>query len=79
MNGKDNANKVNLINRFDWIGRGGFNRLYPFNYISGGGLGPLQVSSQTNPTDFANKSRKKSGTLTDYVHAWTIHAATVTV
>jgi hypothetical protein len=33
MNGKNNANKVNLINRFDWIDCVGVNRPYPFVYI----------------------------------------------
>jgi hypothetical protein len=33
-NGKNNANKVNLINRFNWIVVG-FNQSYPFIYING--------------------------------------------
>jgi hypothetical protein len=69
-------NKINLISRFDWIDCGGFNRPYPFIYIKGGGLDPLQVGSRANPAGFANKSRKKSGTLTDSVHARTVRAAT---
>jgi hypothetical protein len=34
-NGKNNANKVNLINNFDGIDCGGVNWLYPFVYIRG--------------------------------------------
>jgi hypothetical protein len=41
-----------------------------------GCLNPLQVGSQTDPADFANKSRKKLGTLTDSVHMQTVSAAT---
>jgi hypothetical protein len=42
-----------------------------------GGLDPLQVVSRVNPTDLANKSRKKLGTLTDSAHARTVRATTV--
>jgi hypothetical protein len=34
----------------------------------GGGLDPLQVGSRVNHVGLANKSRKKSGTITDSVH-----------
>jgi hypothetical protein len=50
--------KVKMISRIDWIDCvGGFNRPYPFIYIKGGGMDPLQVGSQVNPAGFANKSR----------------------
>jgi hypothetical protein len=39
-------------------------------------MDPLQVSSQVNPADLANKSRKKLVTLTDSAHAQTIRATT---
>ena len=55
-NWKNDANKVKLISRFDWIDCGGFNRPYPFIYIKGGGLDLLQVGSRVNLTGFANKS-----------------------
>jgi hypothetical protein len=35
------------------------------------GLDPLQVGSRLNPVALSNKSSKKFGTLTDYVHART--------
>jgi hypothetical protein len=38
-------------------------------------MDPLQVGSRVNPIGLANKSRKKSRTLTDFVHAQTIRAA----
>jgi hypothetical protein len=46
----------------------GFNRPCPFICIKGGGLDTLQVGSRVNPADFANKSRKEFGTLTDSAH-----------
>jgi hypothetical protein len=49
--------KVKMISRIGWIDYGGFNRLYPFIYIKGGGLDQLQVCSRVNPVGFANKSR----------------------
>jgi hypothetical protein len=48
----------------------------PLHLHKEGGLDPFQVGSQTNPAEFANKNRKKSGTLTDFVPARTIRAAT---
>jgi hypothetical protein len=75
-NGKNSANKVNLIGRFDWIDCGGFNRSYPFIYIMRGGLDPLQVGSRAYPMSFANKPRKKSGTQIDFAHSWKVRAAT---
>jgi hypothetical protein len=42
--------KVKTISRIDWIVCGGFNWLYPFIYIKGGGLDPLQAGSRVNPT-----------------------------
>jgi hypothetical protein len=42
----------------------------------GGGLDPLQTVSRVNPAVLGNKSREKLGTLTDSVHAWTVHATT---
>jgi hypothetical protein len=56
-NEKNNANKVKLISRFDWIDYGGFNWPYPFIYIRVGDLDTLQVGPElilevllTNPT-----------------------------
>jgi hypothetical protein len=43
----------------------------------GGGLDLLQVGSRVNPIGLANKSREKSGTLTDSTHARTIRATMV--
>jgi hypothetical protein len=40
-------------------------------------LDPLQVSPRVNPTGLANKSRKKSRTLTDSMLAWMVRAAMV--
>lgn len=37
----------------------------------------LEIGSQVNPAEFINKSIKKRGTLTDFVHAWTIRASTM--
>jgi hypothetical protein len=34
------------------------------------------VSPRVNPADLANKSRKKSGTLTDFAQAWTVRDVT---
>jgi hypothetical protein len=65
-----------MISRVDWMDCGGFNRLYPFIYIKGGGLDPLQVGSRVNPVGLDNKSCKKSGTLTDSTHARTVRTAT---
>jgi hypothetical protein len=66
--------KVKLISRFDWIDCGGsIGRIY----IKGGGLDQLQVGSRVNLVGFANKSCYNIGTLTDSMHAWTIHAAIV--
>jgi hypothetical protein len=42
----------------------------------GGGLDQLQVGSRINPVGLANKSCKKSGTVTDSAHARTIRATT---
>jgi hypothetical protein len=53
-----------MVNWFDWIDFCYPNRPYPFVYIRGG-LDLLQVGSQTNPAEFANKSCKKLGTLSD--------------
>jgi hypothetical protein len=53
----------------------GVNQSYAFNYIRGG-LDPLQVGYQVIPAEFANKSHNKTGTLTDFVFARTVHAAT---
>jgi hypothetical protein len=39
-------------------------------------MDPLQVGSRVNLVGLANKSRKKSGTLTDSAHARTVRAAT---
>jgi hypothetical protein len=39
-------------------------------------MNPLQVGSRANPAAFANKSRKKLGTLTDSAHVRTVHVAT---
>jgi hypothetical protein len=64
MKVKNNPNKVNLINTFDWIRCG----------ASFGRTPSLQVGSQTNPVDFANKSRNKSRTLTNSVHVRTVPA-----
>jgi hypothetical protein len=49
--------KVKMISTIDWIDCEGFNRSYPFIYVKGGGLDPLQVGSRVNPVGFANKSR----------------------
>jgi hypothetical protein len=49
--------KVKMISTNDWIDCEGFNRPYPFIYIKGGGLNPLEVSSRVNLAGFANKSR----------------------
>jgi hypothetical protein len=38
-------------------------------------LDPLQVGSRVNPAGFANKSRNKSGTLTDSTHTRLVLAA----
>jgi hypothetical protein len=46
------------------------------SFIQGRGLDPLQVGYQTNPAEFANKSHKKLGTLTDSLHVWTVRTAT---
>jgi hypothetical protein len=40
----------------------------------GGGMDPLQVGPRVNPTGLANKFCKKSGTLTNFAHAWTVRA-----
>jgi hypothetical protein len=47
------ANKIEMVNWFDWIDCVYPNRVYPFVYIRAD-LDPLQVSSQTNPAEFAN-------------------------
>ena len=75
MNGKNNANKVNLINRFDWIDCVGVNRPYPFVYIRRK-VWTYYKSAPKKSTYFANKSRKKLGTLTDSVHVRTARTAT---
>jgi hypothetical protein len=54
----------------------GFNRPYPFIYIKGEDLDLLQVGSRVNLVDLANKSHKKSRTLTNSAHARTIRATT---
>jgi hypothetical protein len=46
----------------------------PYIY-RGGGLDPLQSVSRANSAVLANKSRKKLGTLTDYVHTRTVRLA----
>jgi hypothetical protein len=51
------------------------NRQYPLIYMRGG-LDSLQVDSQTSSVEFANKSHKKLGTLTDFVPARTFCATT---
>jgi hypothetical protein len=66
MNGKDNANKINLINIFNWIDYGSINWSYPFIYI--------RRKSEPVTSQFPNKSRKKLGTLTDSVHARIVQA-----
>lgn len=60
-----------MINWLDWINWGGVNWTYPFVYIRGG-IDPFQVKTETNLMEFANKHHKKSGTLTDSVHARTV-------
>jgi hypothetical protein len=40
-------------------------------------LDTVQIGSQTNPMEFANKSCKKSGTLPDFVPSRTVCPATV--
>jgi hypothetical protein len=67
-NWKDNANKVKLIIRFDWIDCEVYNRSYIVIYIKGGSLDPLQIVSYINPADFTNKSHYKSRTITDSAH-----------
>jgi hypothetical protein len=47
--------KVKMINRFDGIDCGGFNRP-TLHLYKVGGLDPLQVGSRVNPVVFANKS-----------------------
>jgi hypothetical protein len=64
-----------MNNRFDWIDCGGSQSTVPLYLYKGGGLNLLQVGSQVNPTGFANKSCKKSRTLTDSAHARTVRAA----
>ena len=41
-------------------------------YIEGEGLNLLQTIYWVNSTNLANKTRKKHGTLTGYVHARTV-------
>jgi hypothetical protein len=48
----------------------------PLHLYKEGGLDPLQVGSRAYPVGFANKSRKKSGILTDYTHARNVRATT---
>jgi hypothetical protein len=67
MKEKNNANKINLYIDLIRSILGRVNRSYPFVYIRGRSR-PLQVVSQTNSANFANKSHKKSGTINDYVH-----------
>jgi hypothetical protein len=45
----------------------------PYIY-RGGGLDPLQSVSRANSVGLAKKSRKKLGTLTDYVHKRTVRS-----
>jgi hypothetical protein len=63
MHEKNKANKINWFDRFDC---GSSNKTYPFIYIWG--------SSRPISSRFSNKSRKKSGTLTEYVPVRTVRA-----
>jgi hypothetical protein len=60
-----------MVNWFDWIHCVYHNKAYPFVYKKVG-LDSLQVGSQINPTEFANKSRKKLGTLANFVSTWIV-------
>jgi hypothetical protein len=53
-----------------------FNQSYSLHLYKREGLDPLQVGFRAYPVDFANKSRKKSETLTDFAHTQTVRAAT---
>ena len=62
-----------MVNKFDLIDCG-VQSIVALHLYKGRGLDPLQVGSQVNHVDLANKSRNKFETLTDSAHARTVRA-----